>query len=153
MSVELVSIGNYDFSVFDLSSNEEEIISLLIKHDISNYLITKNIALDNIEFFMNSTLLPQDSALSVFSHIFDLLEKDFVHSQLTSFTLSILNHSFYLDRSGDKEKPDNITWSIKTDNLFRIKKELFDFFHKSIFYHYLKNKFKEKHIYDPLKKI
>lgn len=153
MSVELVSIGHYDFSVFDLSSHEEKIISLLIKHDISNYLITKNTYLNSIEFFMNSTLISQDNALSIFSDIFDLLEKDYLISQKGSFTLSVLQHSFYIDRTFDKEKPENVTWSIKTDNLFRIKKELFDFFHKSIFYHYLKDKLKEKKFSDPLKKI
>lgn len=153
MSVELVSIGHYDFSVFDLSSHEEEIISLLIQNDISNYLITKNINLNTIEFFMNSTLLPQDKALSIFTEIFDLLEKDFLTSQKSSFTLSVLQHSFFIDRTFDKERPDIITWSIKTDNLFCIKKELFDFFHKSIFYHYLKDKLKEKNFSDSLKKI
>lgn len=153
MSVELLSVGNFDYSVFDLTSQEENIISQLIKYDISSYLITKDISLNHIEFFMNSTSLPQDKALSIFSHVFDLLEQNFIVAHKSSFSICILTHQFYFERTIDKEKPSYITWSIKTQDLSPLKKELFNFFHKNLFYLYLKNKLKVKNNSSSLKKI
>ena len=73
MSVNVVSLGEYDFSIFGLNSLEQIIISNIIKFDISSFSLSKN-ENNEIILFSNFTSLSHEQALTLFSYIFDLLE-------------------------------------------------------------------------------
>lgn len=152
MSVNILSVGNFDYSPFDLTSNEETIISFFIKYDIYFYFITKDLKTNNIEFFMNTSSLEYDNAIKIFSDFFDLLEEDFLMHNKSEFSTYILHFAFNFIRSVD-DSTGFVSWQIKTENLDKIKIELFKYFHKNIFYNHLLRKLPLKHSSVKLGKI
>lgn len=154
MSIEIVSFGKFDYSVFNLSSTEENIISSMINYDISSYHITKDIDKNSIEFFFNNSNLNQDNANKLFSSMFNLMEQDFTQHKLTDFNISILQYSFKFSRTqGQGEYSQQVSWHIDCEHIEKIKLDLFNFFHKNFFYQELLYKLKKKNIYEKLHKI
>lgn len=149
MSVNVVSLGEYDFSIFGLNSLEQIIISNIIKFDISSYSISKNLQ-NEIVFFSNSTSLSQENAFKLFSYLFDLLETHYSFEKINHYYLNILNFSFEFKR----ELKDNvISWKININHLDKLKNELFHFYFKSSFYHKLNTKLPQKNLLGKLEKI
>lgn len=149
MSVQVISIGEYDFSVFNINPLEQIIISNLIKFNISSYAISKD-QNNEIVLFSNFTSLSHDQALKLFSYIFDLLETHYSFEKTNKYYISILNFDFKFERT---LKDNVISWSIHTQNIDKLKNDLFHFYFKSSFYQKLNKKFTEKNIIEKLQKI
>lgn len=149
MSVNVVSLGEYDFSIFDLNSIEQIIISNIIKFDISSYSLSKN-QNNEIILFSNFTSLSHEQALTLFSYIFDLLETHYSFEKLNKYHISILNFEFQFERITNNH---NITWNIYTYHLDKIKNELFHFYFKSAFYQKINKKLSNKDTSNKLFKI
>ena len=149
MSVNVVSLGEYDFSIFDLNPLEQIIISNIIKFDICSYSVSKNLQ-NEIVFFSNSTSLSQEHALKLFSYLFDLLETHHSFEKINHYYITILNFSFEFKR----ELENNIiSWKININHLDKLKNELFHFYFKSSFYHQLNTKLPQKNLPSKLEKI
>ena len=154
MSIEIASLGNFDYSIFDLSNTEKIVISNMIKYDISSYFITKNIQNNSIEFFFNTSSLNHDNANKLFSHMFDLMEVDYAQHKISDFSVSLLHYSFKFSRKIEQKNQCNeVSWTISCDKINHIKMDLFNFFHKSIFYQELLKKLKKKNQHEKIQKI
>lgn len=154
MSIEIVSLGNFDYSLFNLSFSEEFIISHMVKYDISSYHVTKDIFNNTIEFLMNSSSLGQEKANTLFSTFFDCLEKEFSLHQQDNFSIFILNFSFIFSRVHNNiNNPYHVSWIIDCENIDKIKIALFTFFHKNLFYQHLEKKLTVKNIKISFNKI
>lgn len=140
MSIEIISVGNFDYSNFNLSHSETLIISNMIKYDIYTYHVSKNLSTNNIEFIMNVSSLNHSQAEKLFSSIFDLLESDYAFKNISDFNLHVLQFKFHFLRKVE-ENTHYVSWDIKCDNIDKIKLKLFDYYHKNAFYNQLLTKF------------
>lgn len=158
MSVEIISLGNFDYSDFCFTDNEQALVRYIIKYHITSYNITLNTDTRELVFYMNMTELSQDKATEIFITIFDLLEQQFFNNHLSNFNVCMLNHTFTFSRT-IKEDITSLTvknlvnWTVSIDNLSSLKSDLFDFYQKKQHFNTLLEKYPKKNIVKKSHKI
>lgn len=149
MSVEIISLGHFDYSDFHLTSFEEAIVTYLIKYHIYSYEITIDTYSQELVFYTNMTDFSQDKATDIFITVFNLLEKQFIKNQLNSFIISILHHDFIFSRILKEDITSDsvshlVNWKISINDLSKLKLDLFDFYHKKQDFNSLLQKYPPK---------